>query len=336
MMTLSTMWNVDRTIREDGSSVIAERILEQWDYDSGSIRFFRSSANFLYVLQREGTDHLLRFSDASERSREDVEADLDLLAWAAGEGIDVALPVPSSGGNLLETVSTDSGAFHAAVLPMIQGKQVEIEDLDTPGFHRWGAALGKLHTALQAYPGSAARRSWRDHLDFANQFLAADDQELRRELEAIQSELAALPVTGATYGLIHADFELDNLVWREDAISVLDFDDCSLHWYAADFALALGDLFDEGAGPDDERFHAFALGYSAHHALDAELASRLPLFQRLDSLVQYARLVRSTDISVGQEHPEWLRGLSQKLHDRMSGYRNSLAQSVPDCAEQEL
>ena len=336
MMTLSTMWNVDRTIREDGSSLIAERILEQWDYDSGSIRFFRSSANFLYVLQREGTDHLLRFSDASERSREDVEADLDLLAWVAGEGIDVALPVPSSGGNLLETVSTDSGEFHAVVLPMIEGEQVEIGVLDAAGFHRWGSALGTLHTAMEEYPGSDRRRTWRDQLDFANQYLAADEQAPRKELEAIQSELDALPASDQTYGLIHADFELDNRVWRDDAISVLDFDDCSLHWYAADFALALGDLFDEGTGPDDERFRAFAVGYSEHHSLDGELAFRLPLFQRLDSLVQYARLVRSTDLSVGQEHPEWLRGLSQKLHDRMSGYRNSLAQSVPDCAEQEL
>lgn len=326
MMRLSTMWRVDSTIRDDGSSPVAERILEGWAHDSGSVRFFRSSANFLYVFQREGEHHFLRFADSSERSREAVEADVDLLGWLADAGIDVALPVPSRLGNLVETVGTDWGEFHAVVFPAMAGEQFEISDLDDSGFRRWGAALGELHAAMKEYPGSGlvAPSSWRNHLEFARRSLSQDAQALRDEQEEIMSSLADLPTNPETYGLIHFDFELDNLIWRDESIGVLDVDDCSNLWYAADIAFALGDLFEEETDVSGERFRAFVQGYSEHHPLDEDLSSRVPLFLRLGGLVRYARLVRATDLAVGPEHPDWLRALSQKLHDRMAEYRMSV------------
>ena len=136
MMRLSTMWKVDSTIRADGGSPVAERILERWTYDSGSVRFFRSSANFLYAFEREGEHHFLRFADSSERSREAIEAEIDLLGWLAEAGIDVALPVPSRRGNLVETVGTDWGEFHAVVFPATAGEQFEISAPDDSGFRR--------------------------------------------------------------------------------------------------------------------------------------------------------------------------------------------------------
>ena len=41
MMRLSTMMRVDAAIRDDGSSSVAEQILERWAQDRGSARFFR-------------------------------------------------------------------------------------------------------------------------------------------------------------------------------------------------------------------------------------------------------------------------------------------------------
>lgn len=64
MMRLSTMWNVDRTVRADGSSPVAERVLERWPHDPGSVRFFRSTTKFA----------------------------LDLLDRTTGSGLDIAIP----------------------------------------------------------------------------------------------------------------------------------------------------------------------------------------------------------------------------------------------------
>src|ERR687885_2122523 len=69
MMRLSTMWRVDSTLDAAGSSPVAERVLEPWPHDPHSPRFFRSSANFLYVFRQAGTTSFLRFTDSAERSR---------------------------------------------------------------------------------------------------------------------------------------------------------------------------------------------------------------------------------------------------------------------------
>lgn len=323
MVRLSTMWKVDSTIDADGSSPVAERILERWAHDRGSVRFFRSSTNFLYVFRAQGERRFLRFVDTSERSREAIETEVELLDWLAGEGIDVAVPSPSRRGNLVETVEADSGAFHAVVFPALEGEQFEIVDLDDSGFRRWGAALGELHSAMRHYSGSgsSARPSWRDHLEFAGEFVPEDAPALRGELERITSSLAALPTSSDTYGLIHSDFELDNLIWRDGSIGILDFDDSSRLWYAADIVFALRDLSGGGAGQGDERSQPFVDGYSEHYPIDEGWLSHEPLFTRLDNLLRYARLVRAMDLAVGPEHPEWLRTLSRKLHDRRAEYK---------------
>lgn len=273
MMRLSTMWKVDSTVDMGGSSPVAERILERWAHDSGSIRFFRSSANFVYVFRIDGKRHFLRFADSSERGREAIEAEVAILRWLAGTGIPVVRPVASAGGSFIETVETPCGTFHAVVAPALEGRRFEIEGLDDSGFRRWGAALGALHAALERYPGasSARRPTWRDHLELVAKCLPDESPALQEELADVNSEVAALPQPGDTYGLVHYDFELDNLVWRDDLIGILDMDDCSYLWYAADIVFALGDLFEENIDGDDGRFLAFIKGYSEHRPADEQL-----------------------------------------------------------------
>jgi Ser/Thr protein kinase RdoA (MazF antagonist) len=330
MMRLSTMWRVDGTVRADRGSPVAERVLEPWAHDAGSVQFFRSSANFLYTFRSEGAPFFLRFADATERSREAIEAEVALLGWLAAAGIAVTLPVASRRGNPVETVETDRGAFHAVVFPAVCGEQREIDDLDGAGFRRWGAALGRLHAALREYPaagpaaGPAARPSWRDLLETTREHVRDDEPAVRRELEEVAAALDALRATPETYGLIHFDFELDNLAWRDGEIAILDFDDCARLWFAADIAFALSDLFAEGADLADARVRAFLGGYAEHHPLDRDLRTRVPLFLRLGNLIRHARIARAMDLSVGPEHPDWLHGLSRKLQDQMAAYSASL------------
>lgn len=331
MMPLSTIWNVDRTLDADGRSPVAERIGGLWDHDPDGVRFFRSSANFLYVFSNEGKRCFLRFADASERSREAVDAEIDLVAWLAGAGIAVAAPIPSREGNLAETVATELGTFHAVAFVGLDGAQYDAGELDGARFGEWGAALGELHAAMRGYPGGSlsARDSWRDHLAFVGSRIPADKPAVHRELDRIASSLAALPANGENVGPIHGDFELDNLCWRDRRIGVLDFDDCGQHWYVADIAFALRDLFDDGAGLDDPRVRAFTDGYAARHPLDARTLAEIPVFSRLARLVAYARMARSLDLEDDPEHPAWLRGLAEKLTSRMAAYEASLGHGEP-------
>ncbi len=327
MMRLSTLWSVDCTADAHGRSPVADRILERWAHDRGSARAFRSSANFVYVFRDAGRRRFLRFAHSSERSRETIEAEVDILNWLAGAGVSVARPLPSTGGNVVETVVTDLGTFHAVVFPALEGAcDLDIGDLDAPRFRAWGTALGELHAALKDYPGAgtAARGTWRDHLASAEKYTPKDEPALRREWDRIASALHALPVNRDTYGLIHFDFELDNLCWGDRTIGILDFDDCARYWYVADIAFALRDLFGAGADLGHPSFREFVRGYAAHHPLDEALLAQVPLFLSLSKLLIYARLARATDLPADRDYPEWLEALNRKFQNWMEAYKTSL------------
>jgi Ser/Thr protein kinase RdoA (MazF antagonist) len=330
MMKLRTLLMVDSTVDIHGSSPIAEQILTPWDYDQGSVRFFRSSANFVYHFRHGGNRCFLRFAASSERTRATIEAEIDILLWLARKGLTVTTPLPSKNGSFVETVVTDLGIFHAVVFAGLEGSQLDSEDLDDAQFGEWGAALGKLHVALQSYAGStlSVRGTWRDHLEFVRAALPEETSAVRSEFESVAFSLQALPVTHDSYGLIHFDFELDNLYWQGQTIGIGDFDECTSAWYIMDIAFALRDLFRDGVDLNNRSFLAFLSGYRTQYGLHADLVPQLPLFLRMAKLLTYARLVRAMDLPPHGEDPAWLHALRLKFGNWLDDYNASLENHV--------
>lgn len=251
---------------------------------------------------------------------------MDVVQALAATGITVAEPILSEAGRLVETVKTSRGTFHAVVFPALEGSTLEIEELDDAAFRAWGSALGSLHVAMGTLPAALVerRRIWRDDLANAGRHIPTDAWAMRRELAAVSTLLEALPNDADSIGLIHFDFELDNLVWRDGQIGVLDFDDCVRSWYVADIVFALSDLFEGRFDPGDPSFQAFLAGYESvrdpGHALPAAGATLI----RLGELLRYARVRRALDLPRELQRPDWLMALERKLTDRLSAYEASL------------
>lgn len=326
MMRLSTMLRVDATVDADDRSALAEQILSRWTHDAGSARFFRSSANVLYRFTLAGRPSFLRFADSSERRRDDVETEMDVVQALAAFGINLATPVRSKAGHIVETVETSLGTFHAVALQALDGSTLEVEDLDPAGLRAWGAALGRLHLAMSQLPRDlvAQRRTWRHDLATAAEHVPADRPTVTRELAAVTTALEALPDDPAAFGLIHFDFELDNLVWQDGDVGMLDFDDCAQYWYAADIVFAVGDLFDGPLSAADPGFIQFRAGYESVRDPGPAWLADAELFSRLGGLIQYARLKRALDLPAEADQPEWLATLRHKLSDRLHAYEASL------------
>ena len=213
------MWSVDRTLRSDGGSSVAHDLLQAWRHDEASARFFRSSANFVYSFQRDGAACFLRFAHDSERTRASVETETKLLAWLTREGVHVATPIASKDGQLVVTSTTGLGTFHAVVFGAEKGDQLEPGQLDEQRLRVWGASLGHLHFALQRYAAQhqPARRSVDDDLLMVEEH-APDDEPVRAELERVRSSVGSLPRDESSFGLIHGDFQLDNLFWNGELL----------------------------------------------------------------------------------------------------------------------
>ncbi|HET9110060.1 MAG TPA: phosphotransferase [Ktedonobacterales bacterium] len=320
------MLAVDSAVDAQGRSRIAARILEQWEHDPESARFFRSSANFVYTFRKADERYFLRFADSAERSEAEISAELALLRWLAQQGLLVPTPIASKRGRWMETVETDLGTFHAVVFAALRGAQLEIDELSETQFELWGASLGKLHAAMRRYQGSevSARRTWKGHLTMVRSLISENEPRVQAECDYLTTWLSGLPMTETNYGLIHGDFELDNLFWSDGALGMLDFDDCAYSWYAADIALALRDLFETGVDLRNPSLLAFIRGYAQHASIDDEVMAQLSIWLRLANLIIYAKLMRALDLDAGKNYPEDFISLQRKLQRWADNYSASL------------
>ncbi|HLV08640.1 MAG TPA: phosphotransferase [Halanaerobiales bacterium] len=325
MMKLSTMKTIVDTVDEEWNSSFGEKIAGLWDYDEGTVKYFRSSANFIFIFRREGEDYYLRFNRSDEREKDSIEEEIRLLNYLNDVTSNIVKPIKSINNKYIESVKTDLGEYYAVVFKGLKGKQYEIEDIDTEQYYIWGKALGNLHKLINTIPKDMTikRNSWKDHLNFIEDNLSEEEILAKRELEEVKRWVDSLEITDNNYGLIHFDFELDNLRWEDNVISILDFDDCSYYWYVADIAFALRDLFEDSIDLTNSDFQEFIKGYESEFKIDKELLNDLSWFMRFHNLLSYTKLLRSIDILDYTDIPSWLLGLKKKLRRVVNNYRNS-------------
>ena len=327
MMKLSLMRDVSATADADWHSSLADAILSCWAHDEDRPWFVRSSANVLFGFRQNGRDCFLRFNHASERTPELVQAELDYLIHLHAAGLRVAQPLPSLAGNLIESVDTALGMFHAVVFERVLGEALEIATLTPALFAKWGRALGELHQAATNYH-RIGRLTWRDQLEALEDGLPEQETAARQAAKLLHRQLAALPINTDrvkdNFGLIHFDFELDNLLWDGERFGLIDFDDCAWHWYAADIAFALRDIFDDDPAQvnlQQRSVLAFVGGYRQTKALRQEELHQMPLFLRLHNLIMFAKLLRAMDAGDAEDDPTWLSDLRHKLQNKVVRYR---------------
>ena len=315
MMKLTLMKRFFDTVDEEWRSPISDEIAAMWLRGEKTVRVVRASANFVASVDHAEQKYFLRFNHSNERTAEFIEAELRYIRHLSGRGIRANRPVRSLSGRYVESVSTEMGVFHAVLFEAAEGVQRELADLDLDGFERWGRALGEVHEASVGYRDLAIP-AWTDKAATVRRILPETEEVILRELEAVEKRLKALQVNDRNYGIIHYDFELDNLLWEDEVVNVIDFDDCARYWFVMDFACALQDLFDEHTGGFDmteERFAAFLRGYRSVRMMPDDEVALIPLFVRLDHIYVYSRLYRSTLEGPTPGEPQWTTDLRNKL-----------------------
>ncbi|MDQ3657590.1 MAG: phosphotransferase [Chloroflexota bacterium] len=326
MMKLSTMWTVDQTYDTNGRSEIAEAIANRWTHDRDSVRSFRSSANFINVLTRDGRPAFLRFAADTERSLDGIRQELDVLARFHCEGLPVVQVVPSRSGSRIETVETSAATFHAVLFDGLEGRHLDIDDLDIRLYREWGGTVGRLHAVFAQTPPFQLRAapSWEVALDTVEADGSAFPDVIVREVERLRGLLRSLPRDAARYGLIHRDLEMDNLVWDGKRFAILDFDEFSQGWFMFDIAKALSEPLDAGLSLASPELDTFLTGYREHKSITDEDLSLLSDFRSLSTLLSYIAVDRALDIGAEEAPVTWLRDLIRQLEGWKQRYEDSI------------
>ena len=99
----------------------------------------------------------------------------------------------------------------------------------------------------------------------------AEKELLLQARTALQDVLRSYPAEPATYGLIHADLDPDNILVKDNQVTLIDFDDAGFGWHLYELASALLSEVDAPDFPDIRQ--ALLEGYCETRALaDNDLA----------------------------------------------------------------
>ena len=246
-----------------------------------------------------------------------LEERLRFMKYLGEHGAPVVYPQISPQGSLFETVADASHLWVGYGMDIAPGRPVREEAWDPVFFTKWGQTIGRLHRLAREYPSWRASvdpttgdelLTWREEWSgFCEWF---QDAEAKSKWGEIGQALAALPVTRDSFGFIHNDPHIWNLLYDGERITLLDFDVANHHWFVNDIAIACQSiLFGQTGGmdrpvQDHEKLHAFLHhfldGYEREHHLSDEWLNRLNLF------IAYRRLLLFTVMHgwIGSK-PEW-------------------------------
>jgi Ser/Thr protein kinase RdoA (MazF antagonist) len=304
---------------------VANEILKNWEHDSDSLNFWRGSANYVYFYTNKNKKFWLRFSKKDENSLEQIKAEIEFLLYLNSNYPSVN-PIKSNSYKYVEVVKIELETYYAVVFNEADGVNLEIEDMTESQFECWGKALASLHSVSKSFTNKEyVRNSWKEILEFTNDILSdfPNEKNAIEELNKIERWLKSLPVNNENYGLIHYDFELDNIFFNEELnkFDVIDFDSSMYHWYVMDIACALGDLHELESSKAESGLKSFLKGYRSILNVEEEDIKLLPKFERFHNLVTFAKLLRSLQDSDFTNEPDWLQKLRPRLLKKCNEYR---------------
>lgn len=300
---------------------LAKYALKNWNHDEDNLdeylKYFRISSNAVYPFSVDGKRHFLRLSPVEEKQKENLLGELEFLQYLITAGYAAMKPVAAKNGETLLKVNTEQGAYYASVFEGVPGTPVEDTDYREEIMLAYGKALGRLHSLSMEYKPERRKWSYIDVLVWIANVLAKyhAPEKMMQETERIARELELLEKSQETFGLVHYDFEPDNVFYNEEdgRCHVIDFEDGMYHFFLVDVEQVLDALSEELSGKALlQAKKQFLQGYESEKALEPDYAKKLPLMRSFCNLFSYARLIRCIAEEVPNA-PEWMKQLRERL-----------------------
>lgn len=315
---------------------LAHMLLSNWEYDiedPNFLKYYRISANAIYWCKNQGNTFFLRFVSAEEKSKEKILAELEFLRYLRENGYPAVDTILSKSGNELEVVNTPWGTYYAVAFKEACGKQISRIPLTDNIIFGLGKSLGKLHKLSSEYkPVNNKRNDWKETMDWMEDVLSnfPDEVATKSELSILKEYFLKLSTTKENFGLIHYDFEPDNVFYDETlkTYNPIDFDDALYHWYATDIEQSLDSIKDDMPEEQVEpATNQFIKGYRTEYDVSDDMLKLLPIFRRYINLYGYVRVLRSIEEKWNNE-PEWMVNLRIKLGNSLTRRKYTFSKPI--------
>ncbi|MEW8955279.1 phosphotransferase enzyme family protein [Clostridium sp.] len=315
---------------------LALMLLENWDYDkteSSYLKFFRISSNAIYIFKNNGENIFLRFTPSEEKSKDSIMAELEFLSYLRNNGYPAVDTLLSKSGKEIEVVDTPWGIYYAVAFKEVPGELLIRLSLTEDIMFGYGKSLGKLHKLCSKYiPSQNKRNDWKDSIKWMEDILSnfPDETSARNELYILKNYFLSLPYTKENFGLIHYDFETDNVFYNEvtNTYHPIDFDDGLYHWYVMDVVQAIESIKDTIEEEHVDSFlEKFISGYSTEYDIPDDMINLFPIFRRYADLYSYVRVIHSLRDKWNNE-PKWMVTLRIRLNNFLSKAKNNFGNPI--------
>lgn len=298
-------------------SVVPEAVLHEFLARNGLVgtvlEYLGGSENAVWALRAGSARHIVRVMPVRRRRLDELEGEVEWLAHLAQHTLPIARVHPL-GGVPVHALAYSGGACWVMLFDHVYGDALAQASLTPDILFSWGALLASLHEAAREFSPSRGRRpDWSEVTNFAGLRYLTGMQ--RHRFGVLLAQLLKLPRTASTYGLIHADLTLDNLISTRTGLVAIDFDDAVYCWFQYDLAIARAEL-NEAARRHDAHSSAEVLmeclldGYRSVRSLPQDYQAHASLF---DGLVSFEREITHHRLagSAARPRPAFLKEVAQ-------------------------
>jgi len=318
---------------------LALMLLENWEYDKDALNmldYFRISANAIYPYKNNVEIFFLRFSPYGENTETEINEEIKFIQYLHKNGLNVLEPVLSKEGKYLLNKNTPWGNYLVCSFKKVEGDRLDGFNSDGIDFTDevligYGKTLGKLHKLSSEYE-KTSKKSCFEMLNemeyFINNKINKKKEMIIKEIKAVKNLLQKIPQNKSNFGLIHGDYELDNVFYNKETkkFSIIDFGSSMYHWFAMDIEITLNNLMEEFPKNDFEKMKAlFIQGYKEECQINEE--KLFPVFRRFDELRRYINLKEVIEESWDNE-PTWMSELRKELNGIITEIENNIERKI--------
>ncbi|QFT89629.1 homoserine kinase [Bacillus sp. THAF10] len=215
------------------------------------------------------------------------------------EGFGVSPTISSLNGKLVESIRLDQ-EYLTVLYKAAPGKHLPRTQWNANVLKELGRQIGRLHRLSKNYENDATIRyikDWHENeeYDFLK-YIPKEESTIREIAQEILSTIKNLPQSQSTYGLLHGDLWLENVLVDSDfKFTMVDFQDCEKHFYIFDLAVPIYSAMEYsfvGNGNIDDYgrsiIKAIVEGYQEENDISPEMLDKLPLFIKLKEVFEYS------------------------------------------------
>ena len=281
--------------------VLATVALARWGVRDCEPEIVKYRENAVFrVAAADGRDAVLRVHRHGYHSDAALRSELAWLEALHADGIAVPAVIPSAAGAPFEIVQ-GAGVPEPRQVDMLtwmpgipigtleEGLNPAIADVHAV-FAGVGRLCARLHNQTETWtpPAGFTRHAWdREGLVgpeplwgrfWEAAVLGTEEHRLiERARASVREALTAYGRSPRRYGLIHADFNLDNMLLDGERVIPLDFDDCGFGWHLFDL-VTVWTIY-HGSDLAEAIRAGVVEGYRRERDLPDEELEHLPLFE---------------------------------------------------------